>query len=146
MRATRRLLSEVLNSKKSKPKPNLVSADDQDISDPVEIANRFCHYFSNIGPNVAKQIQSTTSHMNFLSGNFPQSMFLNLVTEEEIIEIANSFPSGKAAGYDDLPMSIIKPSINSIACPLTHVINLSITSGIVPKNMKIARLVPLQIR
>ena len=53
------------------------------------------------------------------------------------------FPSGKAAGYDDIPMSIIKRSINSIAYPLTHVINLSITSGIVPKEMKIAHVVPL---
>ncbi|CAH3111049.1 unnamed protein product, partial [Pocillopora meandrina] len=52
---TWRLLNEVLNSKKLRPKPNSVfKVDDQDISDPMEIANRFCHYFSNIGPSLAK--------------------------------------------------------------------------------------------
>ena len=77
----------------------------------MEIVNRFCYYFSNIGPNLAKRIQSTTSYKNFLSGHFPQSMFLNLATQEEIIDTASKFSAGKSAGYDNIPMSIIKPSI-----------------------------------
>ena len=40
-------------------------------------------------------------------------------------------------------MSIIKQSINAISQPLTHIINLSITHGIVPDEMKIARVIPL---
>ena len=52
MRATWCLLNEVLNSKKLRPKPNSVFwVGDQEISDPVDIGNRFCHYFSNIGSN-----------------------------------------------------------------------------------------------
>ena len=72
----------------------MFKVDDQDISDPMEIANRFCYYFSNIGPNLAKRIQSTTSYKNFLPGHFPQSMFLNLATQEEIIDVASTFPAG----------------------------------------------------
>ncbi len=40
-------------------------------------------------------------------------------------------------------MSIIKQSINAISQPLTHIIHLSITHGIVPDEMKIARVIPL---
>jgi hypothetical protein len=40
-------------------------------------------------------------------------------------------------------MSIIKRSINIIAELLDHIINLSITSGIVPDQMKIACVIPL---
>jgi hypothetical protein len=40
-------------------------------------------------------------------------------------------------------MLIIKQTINIIAKPLTHIINLSITHGIVPNEMKIARFIPL---
>ena len=44
MRATWRVLNEVLNNKKLRPKPNsLFKVDDQEISDPMEIANRFCY-------------------------------------------------------------------------------------------------------
>ena len=49
----------------------------------------------------------------------------------------------KSAGYDNIPMSIIKRSICSISSPLTHIVNLSITHGIVPDELKIARVVPI---
>ena len=86
------------------------------------------------GPNLAKRIQSATSHKNFLFGDFPQYMFLNLATQEEIVDIACTFPAGKSAGYDNIPMSIIKQSISSISSPLTHIVNLSIIHGIVPND------------
>ena len=144
MRATWCVLKEVLNNKKLRPKPNsLFKIDDQEISDPMEIANRFYYYFSNIGPNLAKQIQSATSHENFLFGDFPQSMFLNLATQEDIVDIACTFPVGKSAGYDNIPMSIIKRSIGSISSPLTHIINLSIIHGIVPDELKISFVIPI---
>ena len=40
-------------------------------------------------------------------------------------------------------MSTIKQSIHCIAAPLTHIVNLSITHGVVPKEMKVARVVPI---
>ncbi len=40
-------------------------------------------------------------------------------------------------------MSIIKQSINIISTPLAHVFNLSINHGIVPDEMKVARIIPL---
>ena len=40
-------------------------------------------------------------------------------------------------------MNLIKESIDIIILPLTCIINLSITSGIVPKQLKIARVIPL---
>ena len=59
------------------------------------------------------------------------------------LTIAQSFASGKAAGYDNIPMSIIKESIQIISGPLVHIMNLSIAHGVVPDQMKIARVVPL---
>ena len=49
------------------------------------------------------------------------------------------FLPGKAAGYDNIPMSVKKQSIQ----PLTHIIILSIAHGIVPDQMKIAQVMPL---
>ena len=37
----------------------------------------------------------------------------------------------------------VKESINYISEPLTYIINLSINSGVVPDQMKLARVVPL---
>ena len=37
----------------------------------------------------------------------------------------------------------VKESANFISEPLTHIVNLSIETGIVPDQMKIARVIPL---
>ena len=123
MRATWRLLNELICKSKSKQKSNQsFKADDLEITDPVVLANKFCQYFSNIGPNLAKGIRTSICHKHFLSGTFNISIFLNLATEEEIIAIANQFQSGKAAGCDNIPMSIVKQSINFISSPLAHML------------------------
>ena len=70
-------------------------------------------------------------------------MSLELTTEEEIVEIINSLRSGTAAGYDNIPISALKNSVSLISEPIAHIINLSISSGIVPDLMKIARVIPL---
>ena len=51
--------------------------------------------------------------------------------------------SGTAVGYDNISMNLIKESIDIIISPLTCIINLSITSGIVPKQLRIARVISL---
>ena len=109
----------------------------------MEVANRFCSYFSSI-PNLAKKIHPPpSSSKDFLSGSFRESIFFSPTTENEIITTAQSFASGKAAGYDNIPMPIIKKSIQIISDPLAHIINLSIAHGVAPDQMKIARVVPL---
>ena len=40
-------------------------------------------------------------------------------------------------------MNVVQGSINLICAPLTYIINLSLNSGVVPQEMKIARVIPL---
>ena len=65
------------------------------------------------------------------------------MTEQEINEICSSLRVETTTGFDNVPMSIIKESICSISAPLTYIFNLSITSGIVPTELKTARAIPL---
>ena len=51
--------------------------------------------------------------------------------------------SGTAIGHDNISMNLIKDSIDKIIFPITSIINLSITSGIVLNQMKIAQVIPL---
>ena len=70
-------------------------------------------------------------------------MFFYSASQQEIIDLVNDLRSGTAAGYDTISVSIVKESIGIISEPLTHIINLSIQSGIVPDRMKIARVIPV---
>ena len=48
-----------------------------------------------------------------------------------------------AAGYDEIPASIMKQLINYYAEPLTHLINQSILQCLLPEEMKIAKVIPI---
>ena len=68
----------------------------------MEIVNKFCLYFTNLGPYLATEITSAASHNDYLFGNFPQSIFFNLATEHKVIDIASMFQWGKAASDDNI--------------------------------------------
>jgi hypothetical protein len=48
------------------------------------------------------------------------------VVQSEITEIISSLRSGTAGGYDNIPMQIVKDSVDFVSEPLTHIVNLSI--------------------
>ena len=145
MKSTWTILNEVINNKKSKSNlPTTFNVDDKEISDPTQIVDHFCAYFTNIGPNLANSIPPClTSHRSFLSGAFMNLLYLQPTTEQEIIDICASFRAGTASDYDQITMSVIKEIIDLIVQPLMYITNLSLSSGSVPDQMKIARVVPL---
>ena len=145
VKMTWRLLNEILNKKSSKQNLPVVSkSGNQELSDPAQIVDQFCGYFTNIGPSLANNLPvSQKSYPSFLSGNFVNSGFFEEIYQQEVINLCRSLHSGTAAGFDNVPMSLIKETITSISSPLTHIFNLSITSGMVPVELKIACVVPL---
>ena len=49
----------------------------------------------------------------------------------------------KSTGFDNIDMTIVKHVISHIVKPLSYICNMSLTSGIFPNNMKIAKVIPL---
>ena len=138
MKDTLKILNEVVNGKKSSKKlPHYIKINGQDVSSPTEIANHFCDYFTNIGPNLANKITaSSRSHQSYLSGSFVNSIFFEAATETEVIAIVNSLHPGTGSGYDDgIPTWSVNKFIGVISKPSTHIINLSLQSGIVPDQL-----------
>ena len=70
-------------------------------------------------------------------------MFFPSTYPQEIVEICPSLRSGSAAGFDDIHIDVVKQNIEIISKPLTRIINLSLSSGTVPKQLKIAHIIPL---
>ena len=93
MKATWKILNEITNKRKSRTKfPSSFIYDDKEIKDPVEIANKFCDFFTNIGPNLANKLPKTdVSYQTFLKNRINQSIFLKPVSVNENKEIANKF-------------------------------------------------------
>ena len=65
------------------------------------------------------------------------------VTVGQLSKILHSMSSSKATGLDEIPAKYIKDGSSVISKLLTHIINLSITTGCIPDDLKMARSVPL---
>jgi hypothetical protein len=68
---------------------------------------------------------------------------LQQVSELELNEIIKSFHLKTLVGWENIPMRAVKVSFEYVCKPLTLIVNLLIESGIVPDQMKIARVVPI---
>ena len=65
------------------------------------------------------------------------------VTVGQVSKILHSMSSSKATGLDEIPAKYLKDGSSVISKLLTHIINLSITTGSIPDDLKMARIVPL---
>ena len=82
------------------------------------------------------------SPLKYMGQPLLQSMFLSVVTPDEVHKIINSLKNG-AAGYDELSASILKMISSSITSPLAYLCNLSFDQGVFPRELKLANVIPL---
>ena len=73
----------------------------------------------------------------------PNSYSFSLVSENKVLGYLKKLGVNKATGLDDISSRFVRDGASIIACPLTHVINLSLIQGIVPEDLKSDRVVPL---
>ena len=86
-----------------------------EISDPLQIANKFCEYFTNIGPSYAKKLpHSDVAPDSYLNGRIFDSILLTPVTKNEIKDLSSNFKLGKATGFDSIFISDVKSNIEHL--------------------------------
>ena len=132
-------------NKKKKLTYPLVDGNGENITSTEEVANKFCKYFTNIGPNLADKIAPASKSFRDFINTVPPDLLssFNYVTVEELKSIAKGFKDGKAPGADNIPISIVKKTLDLISDPLLSIINLSLSSGVFPDRLKISKIIPI---
>ena len=74
------------------------------------------------------------------------SLYFKPATKEEILSIGKSLKSGKSSGVDDINPTVVKHVLPSIAEPILHICNFSLSTGIVPSKMKISKVAPIFLK
>lgn len=62
---------------------------------------------------------------------------------KKIAKVIRGLKSTGAVGLDGIPVSVLKLGSDVLAGPISHLVNRSLTSGVVPRGFKIARVVPV---
>ena len=117
------------------------------VSEPRIISDKFCEYFSNIGSSLASKIPSPNTQYNeYLNRNKKSnlnSFFMSPTSPDEVHKIIASMKPKHSSGYDHITSKLLN-DINDVICdPLSMIINKSIETGVVPAVMKTAKVIPI---
>ncbi len=137
------IINNVLGKNKKDPLPTHFNDNNIKISNPRTIAVKFNSFFAEIGPTLASKIHTTVNFSDFLSAPFQQSIFFNPTSGKEILDIIATFKNGKSSGFDDISPTVVKQIGPFISEPLTHIFNLSLSTGVFPSGLKIAKVIPV---
>ena len=104
------------------------NGDDSKITGDKAIANGFNNFFVNIGPSLAKRIPKCNDNLftQYLPDTIDDTMFLQPVTEEEILQLVVNAKSKKSKDHDQFDMCLVKKIIPHIVKPLAHICNTSL--------------------
>ena len=143
MKISWKLLKEIINKKKTSSINTQFIVNGNLTTDKKLVAEGFNSFFINVGPTLANKIPPTNkSPTENLKAKNLHSMLIQPVTENEVENIIKSLKVS-SAGWDLVSACVVKKSYNFVLSPLTHVMNLSIVTGIFPNELKVARVIPL---
>ena len=113
------------------------------IKDNFNIANNFNECFVNTGPELEKSIPR--SDANIFDSMGPRNNHSIVLHPTDATEVINTFHSlnNTCGGWDEINKIILQNIINIIAEPLTQIINLCLTKGDFPNDLKLGIIKPL---
>ena len=145
---TWQLIHEVIN-KKPKKESNTFShllINNCKVSDPFTIANEFNEFFTSIAQKIAEEILPTDKPPDLFPSS-PDDICFNLksepLTHSEVFEAINSIQKKKTLDIYGLSVSFISKFALTLSKPLRHIFSLSFSQGVVPQQLKIAKVIPI---
>ena len=140
---TWKVLNSIIRCKKANLSQTFISGD-KTYNRQCDIATEFNTYFANIGPSLASSINHNGNDFSsYLPENINATCFFKPTHEDEIIKIINKLGSNKSPGHDLINSNLVKHISQEIAYPLKLIFNESLSNGVVPDDLKIAKVVPI---
>jgi hypothetical protein len=114
------------------------------IKDKNDIVKNFNTYFANIGKDISEKIPNSPNNFtHYLTQANQQSFYFDPILPHNILEITSKIKSKQSFDHNNMSTKLLKASIEKVVTPITHIINLSLSTGIVPTKMKIAKVIPI---
>ena len=121
-----------------------LNIDGANVTDKQTIAEYFNNYFTHIGKNLADTLpELETTPQDYLSGDYPNNMFIEPVIPEEVLKLIKSLKTKTSCGHDEISSKLLKTVADEITVPLAHILNISFSTGEIPEDMKIAKVIPI---
>ena len=110
-------------------------------------AETFCLFFSNVAKNlkcISNPLRNFTWRTPAMSKKITTKRFkFKYVSKLYVEKQLRTMKRNKATGVDDISTNLLKDSASVISKPITHIVNLSLSTGVVPDEWKVARITPI---
>ena len=146
MKNTWTTINEILSKSNNKKEfPSYFTMKDNTNSDKQDIANQFNTFFANIGPDLSKKIpkHQDKSMESYLKENILCSFNFELIEQDTVKKIIKRLNAKHSSGHDNVSTILLKEISPIISSPLNLILNQSLTTGIFPDKLKIAKIIPL---
>ena len=138
-----KVIKEVINKNKANFTTQQFLINETVEKDPSKIAESFNEYFVGIGPKLAEQIPPTAADPAAnIEHRIRDSIFLEPTDDAEVSTLISSLKDS-SPGWDEISSRVCRSSVATFVKPFTHVLNLSLSQGVVPQELKIARVTPI---
>ena len=137
------ILKEVINKRKTRKRTSTFNINNEMVNDDKKIVEHLNDFFVDIGHNLSETIpRANNNYQHYLQANNNSSIFLSPVTCQEVYNTMFSLQN-KCPGWDNITAKVVKESHLVIGEVLKYIINLSLSQGIFPNELKIASVIPL---
>ena len=146
IRNTWKTINEILTNNQTKHKlPTVFKENGTDITDNINIANKFNTFFTNVGQKISKDIQydGNKNYSYYLNKQINSTFTFKNIDEIIVKKTINNLPTKNNCGYDDISSKLLKVIAPVIIKPLTLLINQVLNTGILPHKLKIAKVIPI---
>ena len=108
------------------------------------IVDNFNTFFSTIGENLAKAFNSSQD-LNYTQSEetIPGEFHFTKIPEDDVLKLLKGIDGKKATGLDNISPKLLKIGYAQLCRPLAYIMNLSLTSGVVPSAWKKCRVSPI---
>ena len=107
------------------------------------IANKFNSFFINIGQSLAENFEQNDNFEKYIQQTTRSVKYFDEVTHDDVHKIIKSLKMKGSSGFDCVSNKLVKQLEEELVPPLTIVLNDSLQSGIVPSQLKEAKVLPL---
>ena len=145
MKKTWNILKQAIGKSNDKSNfPHSFKINDESVTNRTSISESFNTYFSKIGWSTSQNVPLSSKHYRkYLTNSVTNSMFLEPIESDTVIEVTNKLKPKSSSGHDNISTKLLKLTIHNIHQPLTHIINRSFSTGIVPEDLKVAKVIPI---
>ena len=145
MKKTWAILSDILNRKAINPLPDMMTIQGHECSDKKVIADQFNIFFATMGmQNVHRDnVRDRHSFRNYLTHQTETNFSFHMIDNNATVRMIKSMKMSQSKGHDGISSEFIKLINTDISSSITVIINQSLTSGIFPDKLKIAKVTPI---